>query len=294
MNEESVAKLMLTEAGRAVGHDASRAQLIRFGENAVYRLPGGVIARVSRPGQQLAARREIAVSRWLKTSGIAAVTALEGIIQPIEVSDRSVTFWEELPPHQPGTPTQVALALKALHALPVPEDVPLGRLDPFVRLEQRISTAAIPDNDRRWLAGQATRLHEQWIIQGSGLPTCAVHGDAWAGNVVATAVGQVVLLDLERFTIGPPEWDLVSTAIKHVTYGGISRQEYDDFSDAYGRDVIAGEYFELLRDIRELRMTCYLAQHAIESSQLRHEAEFRIRCLRGQSGARPWKWTPVT
>ncbi|PRY31701.1 phosphotransferase family enzyme [Umezawaea tangerina] len=45
-----------------------------------------------------------------------------------------------------------------------------------------------------------------------------MHGDAWVGNVVATDDGQVVVLDLERCSVGPPEWDLVSTAIKYTSF----------------------------------------------------------------------------
>ena len=276
-----------------VGLDASGAQVVRLGENAIYHLPGGVIARICRAGQQPAARREVAVSRWLGASGVAAVVALRDIQQPVEVGDQAVTFWEELPAHQQGTPVQVATVLKKLHGLPVPEDVPLGLLHPFVRLSERIQGAAIAADDRAWLVGQMTRLREQWSALGPRLPTCVVHGDAWAGNVVATADGRVVLLDLERCSVGPPEWDLVSTAIKYVTYGGISQPEYDEFAHCYGRDVAVWEHFELLRDMRELRMTCYAAQHAARGRGYLAEATLRIRCLRGLSGPRPWSWRPV-
>lgn len=36
-------------------------------------------------------------------------------------------------------------------------------------------------------------------------------------------------------------------------------------------------------------MTCYLAQHP----RARSEAEFRVACLRGKHGPRPWNWTPA-
>lgn len=50
-------------------------------ENAVYRLPGGVVARISRPGQLETARREVVISRWLENSDIRAVRELQ---QPVE------------------------------------------------------------------------------------------------------------------------------------------------------------------------------------------------------------------
>ena len=253
----------------AVGLQADDAEPIRLGENAIFRLPGKIIARIERPGQQAAARREVAVSRWLNASGVAAVATIGHIEQPAEVAGRSVTFWEELPPHQQGSLTQVASTLKRLHALP------------------------IPDDDRAWLRARLTELEQKWAALAPGLPACVVHGDAWAGNVVATDDGQVILLDLERCPVGPREWDLVSTAVKCVTYGRIDRGQYQQFSDAYGFDVTAWHGFALLRDIRELRMTCYAAQQAAAQERLKHEAQLRVDCLRGRRGPRPWPWTPA-
>jgi aminoglycoside phosphotransferase (APT) family kinase protein len=184
--------------------------------------------------------------------------------------------------------------LRQLHALPVPGDVPLGPLNPFVRLAERIESAVtVTDDDRDWLQARLADLEARWADLAPDLPTCVVHGDAWGGNVVATDDGRVVLLDLERCSTGPREWDLVSSAVKYVTYGRIERSEYQQFCDAYGFDVTTWSGFTLLRDIRELRMTCYIAQQAAEQRRFQHEAEFRIACLRGAHGPRPWAWTPA-
>jgi Ser/Thr protein kinase RdoA (MazF antagonist) len=293
MNDPPSARAILAEASRTAGLDTTSVQLLRDGENTIYRLPHGVIARISRPGQQQAARREVEVSRWLNASGVVTVAALDIPEQPIDVSGRAVTFWQELPAHRQGTPYEVARTLKRLHGLEVPRNVALGCLDPFVRLDQRINSACIPDDDRAWLTEQTTRLHAKWSALAPSLGTCIVHGDAWAGNVVTTVEGRTVLLDLERCSVGPPEWDLTSTAVKYTTYGGISRAEYDDFAETYGRDVIAWGHFELLRSIRELRMTCYVAQHAARDARSEREAALRIECLRGKHGTRPWPWTPA-
>jgi hypothetical protein len=224
---------------------------VRLGENAIFRLPHGIIARVSRPGRQHSARREVALSRWLNVSGVAAVAALADLDQPVEIGERSITFWEELPAHRQGSPVEVADLLRRLHALPIPNDPPLDGLDPFVRLPERIDSAVtVPDDDRAWLRARVAELHDQWAGLVPGLPTCVVHGDAWAGNVVATDNGRVVLLDLERCSVGPPEWDLASTAVKYITYGLIGRAEYQPFCDAYGFDVTMLNGFAVIRDIR--------------------------------------------
>jgi aminoglycoside phosphotransferase len=288
------AEATLVAAGDQIGLATTGATPIRLGENTIFRLPGRVVARISQPGQQFAARREVAVSRWLNRSGVAAVAALPDIDQPVEVDGRSVTFWEELPDHRPGDLIQVATVLKQLHSLPVPSDVPLGRLDPFIRLSERIEAArTIPEDHRAWLWERLAQLKDQWAAVSSKLPMCVVHGDAWAGNVVATDDGRTVLLDLERCSTGPREWDLVSTAVKYVTYGQISQREFGRFSAAYGLDVTVWVGFVVFRDIRELRMACFVVQQAASNPKFEAEALLRVGCLMGRQGPRPWTWTPV-
>jgi hypothetical protein len=102
------------------------------------------------------------------------------------------------------------------------------------------------------------------------------------------------VLDLERFAVGPPEWDLVSTAVRFTTFGTMTFEEYEAFAGAYGHDVVAWDGFEVLRDIRESRVTCYAAQRASEDTSLPAEARLRMACRRGQQGPRPWSgWTPL-
>lgn len=284
---------VLAAACAEVGLDHTNAEPIRMGENALFRLPAGVVARIARSGQLAAAAREVRIAQWLADHEIPAVRVLKDITQPVEVDGRAVTFWEELPPHRNGTPAEVATAIRRLHGLPVPTDVDLGNLAPFVRLAERIDAATtLTKVDRTWLSEHLESLQGRYANLPPGLPHCVVHGDAWVGNVVATDDGQVVLLDLERCSVGPPEWDLVSTAIKHTSFGWITADDYRDFCDRYGHDVITWSGFNLLRDVREMRMALYIAQRAAEHPLAREEAALRIAYLRGRA-ARPWAWTPA-
>lgn len=281
----------LADACAQAGIDPTGAECVRLGENAIFALPGQVVARIARPGQAAVARREIRTARWLAEHGIPAVVALE-FDQPIETGVRAVTIWRQLPPHRHGTPTEVAQALRQLHDLAPPPD--FAELDPFVRLSERIDAAAtLRDRDRAWLREHLACLRDRYRHRPAGLPARVVHGDAWVGNVVTTEDGRTVLLDLERCSIGPPEWDLVSTAIKHTSFGWISEREYRDFTENYGHDVTTWEGFELFRDVRELRMACYLAQRGAGHPPARDEAALRTECLRGVHGPRPWAWTPA-
>jgi aminoglycoside phosphotransferase (APT) family kinase protein len=207
----------------------------------------------------------------------------------VDVDGRPVTFWRELPPHEQGSPAQVATALRRLHTVPPPTTFELPPLAPFVRLEERINSATtLSDDDRAWLRTHLAELQDKYSHLPAGLPQCVVHGDAWIGNVVSTSAGQVVFLDLERTAIGPPEWDLVHTAIKHTSFAWITADEYREFCDIYGHDVTKWEGFTLLRDIREFRMTCMAIQLATTTPSTHDQAAHRLACLRGTVGPRPW------
>ncbi|WP_433662480.1 phosphotransferase family protein [Nocardia sp. CA-128927] len=291
---DSTDKILQTACARA-GLDPAGATVLNRSENVIYRLSGAVVARISRPGQNAAALREVEVARWLESEGIGAVRVLPNLDQPIVVDERAVTFWRELPPHRHGTPTEVATVLRKLHSLPPPTDFDLGTLDPFVRLDKRIESATtLSSDDHEWLREHLAELKDRWTQVPAGHPWCVVHGDAWVGNVVATDAGDVVLLDLERTSFGPPEWDTVHTAIKYKTLEQITTAEYQSFCDVYGSDVTAWEGYELLRDLREFRMTTMAAQTAVHIPADRAQADHRIACLRGKLGPRPWSgWRAV-
>ena len=288
---------VLHRACAVAGVNSKGAEVIRLAENAIYRLQGGgVVARIARAGQSLAAAKEVNVARWLEDSGVSAVRLIRDIDQPVHVDGRAVTFWHELPPHQHGTTANVAAALRELHKLPQPETFQLPELAPFVRIAQRIQSAkTISANDQKWLLARLGELKEAYDHLPSGLPQCVVHGDAWSGNVVVTAGKTSVLLDLERCSLGPPEWDLVSTAVAYVTTAKIDTSEWTAYCEAYGYDVTTWEGFEILRDIRELRQTTMAIQvAATDPERYADQAAHRLACLRNQRGPRPWAgWWPV-
>ena len=283
----------LRQAASKARIDTSTIELIRAGENHIYRLPHRLVGRVARPGEAKSVERETVVARWLNASGINAVRPID-IEQPIVIDDRAVTFWEELPPHRNGTVQEVAIILKRLHSLPIPAQLAGLRLTPFVRLNERIAEAKnITEEERHWLVDHLGDLRQRWSSRPTGAPECIVHGDAWSGNVINADGQGVTLLDLERCAVGPPEWDLASTAVRYTTFGTMGGDEYREYCTAYGRDVTAWEGYELFRDIRELRVTCYAIQRARDDLTLADEAQLRVDCLRGNHGPRPWTWTPV-
>ncbi|WP_411150137.1 aminoglycoside phosphotransferase family protein [Streptomyces sp. A30] len=285
------ARAVLEEACALAGFDPAGAEPVRLAENEIWRLAGNVIVRIARAGQWKAALREVLVARWLADNGVSAVRALP-YEQPIEAEGRPVTIWAELPPHEIGNVMDVVTLLMQLHSLPVP-DLPLDRLDPFVRVAERIEAAtSLTKDDRAWLRDRHAELREEWEHRPQGLQECVVHGDAWVGNVVRTTHGPV-LLDFERASVGPPEWDLVSIAVKITTTGTVTAAEYAEFCAMYGMDVTQWEGYDLLAGARELRMTTYAAQHAATRSPWQAEAQYRVDCLRGRAEQRPWHWKGI-
>jgi hypothetical protein len=96
-----------------------------------------------------------------------------------------------------------------------------------------------------------------------------------------------------RVAVGPAAWDLVSVAVLSKSVPWITGARYDEFVAGYGHDVSAWTHYADLRDIRELRMTCYVMQLVHEHPSARQEASLRIDCLRGRRGARLWPWVPM-
>lgn len=283
---------VLEQACSTIGLDSEGAEPLRLAENQIWRLPHQrVIVRIAREGQGDAAAREVRVARWLAKENVPAVRLVD-VEQPVDADGRPVTFWEELPPQEHGSVEDVAQLLLQLHSLPTPA-IELGYLDPFVRVHERLRAATtIRDDDKEWLHALHRDLSAAWVDRPAGLPDRAVHGDAWPGNIVRTADG-VLMMDLERFSVGPPEWDLVSTAVRVKTTGAVSSREYDRFCAVYGHDVTAWEGYPILARTRELRMVTYAAQHAASNPEWRSQAQYRIDCLRGRSGPRPWSWKGI-
>jgi Ser/Thr protein kinase RdoA (MazF antagonist) len=286
-----MARPYLHAAATAAGLSPTGAEPIRLAENDLWRLPCGIVVRISRAGQDAAAFREVAVTRWLATHDFPAVRPLP-LTQPLTAADRPATYWYELPPHHAGTAADLAPLLHRLHNLPVPQDLPLGEADPFVRIRERLAAArSLNPADRDFLLTRLDRLRDAWDDLPPGQPPCVIHGDAWGGNCAVTEDGQATLLDFERTALGRPEWDLTSTAIALETTGTLTADGYQAFCSAYGHDVRDWPGYPTLRAIRELRMVTFAFQIADQDPAALPQARYRIACLHGEHGPRPWHWT---
>lgn len=263
-------------------------RVMRVGENVILLLPDvPAVARVASSVALLdSVRRELRVASWLAEVGVPAVRAL--VAEPFVDAGLVVSFWEYLPKVEATDVVTLAGFLRRLHAVPVPRDLPLGPVRPFVRVADRIeSAAALTEVDRQLLRGMHAELVASWERARFEMAPAVVHGDAHHENLVRAGDGRIVFLDLERVGIGQPEWDLTLTATYHEC-GWYTATDYAAFVDAYGYDVRTAPAWPLLRAIRMLRMVTGLGAVAADDPVRREQVRFRLATLR--DGTAPAGW----
>ena len=289
------AQATLREACAEIGLDAAGADLIRFGQNAIYRLRGQpYVVRIARIADPAAVRTEVRVAEWLAKANFPAtrLATLDHVVQPIEIGGRLVTVWELVRQAQDRpTITELGRILRGLHGLTPPGDLDLSPFTPFPNVPGRLAAAprSVPDTDIEFLSKRADELRKAYDGLTFELPVGPIHGDAHPGNLMRTEAGDVVIGDLECFANGPREWDLAVPAAYHHGFGWISDPEYQAFVDAYGYDLAHAPCFPVLRSIRELNMTAWLMQNVDESEAVRDEFRQRMADLRNPDAPRKWR-----
>jgi Ser/Thr protein kinase RdoA (MazF antagonist) len=289
---EAYARALLQEACSATGLSASGARLLRLGSNAVYRLDTPVVARVARPDARAGSvRRTVAVARWLEAAGYPAVRAI-GVDQPVIVDGHAVTFWEAVSDDgdEYATISQVADVTARLHALTAPDSLRLPELDPFAGTGERIASSTwLTASDRDFMTRERARLRREYANLTFVLPHGVIHGDANVGNVLRDRHGNPVVIDLDDFSAGPREWDLIQTALFYDRYGWHTREEYDTFVKVYGYDIMQWPGYSVLADIREFAMVTWIVQKAGESDRTAMEAGKRVDAIRTGASRKDWR-----
>ncbi|MDI2125140.1 aminoglycoside phosphotransferase family protein [Yinghuangia seranimata] len=293
MDTAAAERAILARACLSAGVDpalADDAELLAYGENAVFALRrGGLVVRIARGAHLMArAAREVEVARWLTGLGFPTVRPAEAVAeQPIEVAERPVTFWELLPPPEREPDVKdLARLLKRLHALPeppfaLPPREPLGLVETWLDS----ADAAVHLDDRRFLLDRKKALEAAFAAVVPVLPPGVIHGDALLRNVGVHG-GRAYLLDLENVSSDLRELDLILTPMAAVRYG-LPDGSVKRFTDKYGFDVTAWDGYPVLRAVRELAATAWVAQHVPGNPAAEEEFEHRVRCLReGDTEAR--------
>jgi aminoglycoside phosphotransferase (APT) family kinase protein len=283
---------ILRAACDEAGLDARDAELIRLGENALYRLPHeSTVVRIARgPDYQADAEKEVHVSEWLTTQGFPTAR-LRDVPQPLSVDGHPVTFWRYID-GRPGERSDVGTLgrlLRELHSEPRPTAFDLPSVDTLDKVTGRIGLAPVAADDKQYLLRHCEELKATLRDLDFPLPLSVIHGDAHIKNLMIQSDGNALMIDLERFSYGHPEWDLSVTATEHVTAGWWTRGEYATFTEAYGFDVTEWDGFPVLRATQELKMTTWIMQNVEHSRGIANEFEKRMATIRG--GPKQ-NWTP--
>lgn len=287
---ETAARRALTRACQQVGLLPGDAELIRIGSNAVFRVDAATIARVAPSlAHRENAQKQIGVSRWLRDINYPATRALD-VEQPVDAEGRVVTFWESIAPETRYAPIRdVARLTRRLHDLQMPPTLALPALQPFgAPGEPFPDLAAIPTADAAFLRERLEWARSRFPFLPFALPAGVVHGDANVGNVLLDNEGHAVLIDLDSFSTGPREWDLIQTALFYDRLGWHTRDEYMEFVDVYGYDLMSWPCYSELADMREIAMTTWLCRKAGDSARTAAEALKRVAAIRTGSSRRDW------
>jgi Ser/Thr protein kinase RdoA (MazF antagonist) len=280
---------ILRQACHQAGLASDRAELLRVGENANFRLASApIVVRISRSADRLPrVTRELCVARWLAAADVPAVRVADEIDQPRMIDGHPVSFWHAVTGGEP-TPTHVDLArlLAVYHAA---QDCPcdLVTFEPLTTSQSRLAKAEGVDlGDFDFLQTRYADLTRQYEHLEFALPPGPIHGDAHTKNLL-TDHGQVVLIDFEAAAIGPREWDLMPTSIAVQRYG-LPEEQYQEFAATYGFDVRSWPGYPVLREIRELTMTTWIMQNVGESPAIAAEFALRVASLRERDRERAW------
>ncbi len=284
-----VAWEVFAEACTLLGLPGEDTELLRLGENAIFRLAGKpLVLRIGRSLARLPLMElELCVARWLDNAGVPVARPYDGVTQPTVVGNHPVSVWHLV---AQGTPrpgvADLAVLLRQVHALhecpcPVPQ------WDPLTQAERRLLASAELDNgDQAMMLDRCHELRDRLGKVKFALPTGFMHGDAYPGNLLGQA-GNAVLTDFEAAATGPREWDLIGTAVTRTRFG-LPAEAYQEFCDLYGFNVMTWDGYPVLRDIRELYMTSWLIQNLADRQAVADEAALRIASIRDRDTTREW------
>jgi Ser/Thr protein kinase RdoA (MazF antagonist) len=284
---EATARRVLAEVCARVDLDPAGAELVRLGSNAVYRLAEPVIVRIAGDGASVEdVRRQVLVARWLEDVGYPATRAVD-VEQPVEVDGYVATFLVSVSDRDEYAPIRdVADLIRRLHELDPPRGFTLPASRPFDWLDDRL--VGMSEVDKTFIANRLRELRQQYEGLTFALPAGVIHGDANVGNVIMSRDGKPVLIDLDSFSVGPREWDLVQTALFYDRFGWHTEDEYRTFVDVYGFDIMEWSGYPVLADYREISMTLWLAGKAANDEASAAEVHKRVEAIRTGGSRRDW------
>jgi hypothetical protein len=278
---------ILLKACREVGLKPSAVVELRHQTNGVYLLRDEMlVAKVARPDYGIEhTKRTVLTVRWLMGMGFPTVP-LADFDQPIVIEGSAVTFWSYLAQDRPVRAVDIARPLRQLHSLGRPP-VAIQALDAIPAIWYSIANESIlTEDEHEYLAARCTYLADAAHGLRYEEPSRLLHGDPQHANALWN-MDHAVLSDWDSLVVGPVEWDLVTIDV-HCRRFSHPPAEYDEFCAAYGRDIRHWDGYQVLRDIRELRMIATNARKSAPGSPSAVEVKRRISQLHKGADESSW------
>lgn len=254
----------LQSALQAAGHPAVGHLLVSLADKGLahdhVRLLGtGLLARMPKQSQLgLAAQDNLDYQRtcFERAAASGHTPSLQGVLPPSEQLPRGALLVQEIEGRTARLPqdlSALAVALAALHAMPLPEDRARAPLlnapDPLQALVEEIDTQASHLGAAALPAAVLTAIEREWqrllrcLSEPARPQRCLIAFDAHPGNFIVQPDGRAVLVDLEKCRYAYPCLDLAhatlytSTTWDVDTRAVLSVDEVVDFYTVWARAV---------------------------------------------------------
>jgi thiamine kinase-like enzyme len=281
------------------GIDPTGARLLHHYSNAIFHLPSqDALVRIT-VGTADIDRVQLTqtVTAWLAHSHRFPATAPYRSIEPVRLDGGVVaSFWEfhRQPEMLVYDSADLAGLLRRLHDID-DTDQPTGLSEwhPLTSLEAALSDdlpeSVLLAEELLWLKQEIATVRKELSDIAWELPSGLIHGDAWAGNLLADSHSAGLLLgDWDWVSLGPREVDLVPTWHAARRYGR-DRSWTRHFADVYGYDLAASPGFETLLRMRDFMQLTGPLRHAATQPRYRQALRQRLDGIRSGDREEQWK-----
>ncbi|AVT32678.1 aminoglycoside phosphotransferase [Plantactinospora sp. BC1] len=282
-------KMIVAATCRETGLDPTDATLIKFTNNAVFRLPReSVVLRIAGSAtMRNRVTKVLQVTNWLAKHNFPAVRPLKSIEQPLLIDGDVVTLWKQVPEGgPPANGRHLGEILKQLHHIADrPPMLPLW--DPISSIRSRLDEAEIlgAENYAR-LLDVSSEIESDLSGLAYDLPPGLIHGDATVANLI-TGNTHPILCDFDAASLGPREWDLTPVATGHLRFEPTGNNQ-SLIVEAYGFDITEWPGFSVLRRLRELQLVTSVLPVLQSNSSLQPQWQHRLRTFLGKDTGQRW------